>query len=97
MIELSGFYKGHEYVTGTDRIQASINALEKNMGAKLEPLEELRRIASAAESRAKTAEEEAAAAKKEARFSKIVSLISISMSALSLLTQLLPWLIQLFS
>ena len=74
---MSNFYRGQEYVTGTDRIQASLNTLEKNMGEKLEPLEELRRIASAAESRAKTAEEEAAAAKKEARFSRIVSILSL--------------------
>ena len=78
------FYNGHEYVSPYDELDASFKNLEKGLGSKLEPLEELRRIASAAESRARLAEQEAAAARKDARFSKVVSILSLVVSIGSL-------------
>ena len=89
------FYNGHEYVSPYDELDASLKNLEKGLGSKLEPLEDLRRIASAAESRARLAEQEAAAARKDARFSKIVAIASIVLSAIALVAQLLPGIIQL--
>lgn len=52
-------------------------------------LEELRRIADAAEQRAKLAEAEAASAKKDSRFSKTVSVLALLVSAGSFLVAVL--------
>lgn len=59
--------------------------LLKNISENTESLEELKRIADAAEKRAKVAVEEAQSAKTDARFSKIISVLALLVSAGSLI------------
>lgn len=59
----------------------------KEIATDTKSLDELKRIADAAEKRAVLAEKEAKSAKKDARFSKIVSIISIVITLISILVE----------